>query len=200
MNQADEKTAVGSTKQRIQNVISVKGGFYLKHEFAGETETSLQERSGRIEAIIRQYADMIYRIAYQNTGNHADAEDILQEVSVALVTKNAPLEDEAYLKRWLIRVTVNRCHDWYRHHKRMKTEPLEDHLDVPVEEKQEIYEELQQLSENYRNVLYLYYYENCSIPEIARILGKSVNTISSQLRRARHRLKLLLTEEGTDHA
>ena len=74
-------------------------------------------RSVLIEKAVRTNADMIYRIAYQQTGSFDDAEDILQEVSVALVTKNAPLEDEEYLRRWLIRVTVNKCRDLYRHKK-----------------------------------------------------------------------------------
>ena len=93
-----------------------------------------KERSARIEAIIRQYADMIYRIAYQNTGCQADAEDILQEVSLMLVTKKAPLHDEEHLKHWLIRVTIHRCRDFKRRQKRTRTEPLEDHEDLAAEE------------------------------------------------------------------
>ncbi len=38
------------------------------------------EHSAKIESVIRRYADMIYRIAYQHTGSPTDAEDILQEV------------------------------------------------------------------------------------------------------------------------
>ena len=41
------------------------------------------------EQIIRQYSDMIYRIAVHNLGNIADAEDILQDVCISLLTRGA---------------------------------------------------------------------------------------------------------------
>ena len=53
------------------------------------------------EKIIRKYADMIYRIAFQNLKNRADAEDVFGEVCVALLSKDLPKE-EPYLKHWII--------------------------------------------------------------------------------------------------
>ena len=166
----------------------------MKHKFVNEDKAG--NREALIENTIRKHADMIYRIAYQNTGSYDDAEDILQEVSIALVTKNAPFENEEHLKRWLIRVTINKCRDLHRHLKVIETEPLEDHEDIPADEKGEIMEELQQLPEQYRNIIYLYYYEQYTLQEIADIMKKSINTISSGLQRARNQLKRVLMEEG----
>ena len=162
----------------------------MKNNLAGENE-----RSELIESAVRDNADMIYRIAYQNTGNHHDAEDILQEVSILLVTKNAPLNDKEYLKRWLIKVTLNKCRDLYRHKKRTQTEPLDDYINTPSQEKDNVLEEIFSLPEKYRTVIYLYYYENFTLQEIADTLGKKLNTISSDLQRARKKLKKILTEE-----
>ena len=53
------------------------------------------------EQIIRQYSDMIYRIAVHNLGNIADAEDILQEVCISLLTKCPKQLDSEHLKAWL---------------------------------------------------------------------------------------------------
>ena len=61
------------------------------------------------EQIIRQYSDMIYRIAVHNLGNIADAEDILQDVCISLLTKCPKQRDPEHLKAWLIRVTINKC-------------------------------------------------------------------------------------------
>lgn len=168
----------------------------MKNKLIDEEEQNSNERAVLIEKRIRQFADMIYRIACQNTSSYSDAEDILQEVSIAMVTKNAPLEDEEYLKRWLIRVTINKCRDMYRHLKLIETEPLELHEDIPSEEKEDFLEEIHKLPEQYRTIIYLYYYENYSIKEIAAILDKSINTINSGLQRARKQLKIILTEEG----
>ncbi len=169
---------------------------FLISFFIDEAKKPTEARSALIEKTIRQYADMICRIAFQHTGSQTDAEDILQEVSVALVTKDAPLEDEEHLKHWLIRVTVNKCHDWHRHRKRTRTEPLEDYRETAAPEEFSLMEELWQLPETYRTILYLYYYENLTLQEIADSLRKSINTVSSGLQRGRKKLKEILMQEG----
>lgn len=160
-----------------------------------QASETMPDRSAVIEDVIRRYADMIYRIAYQNTGSFEDAEDVLQEVSITLVTKDAPLDNEEYLKRWLIRVTINKCRDLYRHHKTIETVPLEEQEQLPAPEDSSVMEEIQQLPEIYRTIIYLYYYENYTLKEIAETLKKSINTVSSGLQRARKQLRNILTEE-----
>ncbi|MBR1731405.1 MAG: sigma-70 family RNA polymerase sigma factor, partial [Ruminococcus sp.] len=123
-----------------------------------------------------------------------------QEVSVALVTKNAPLGDEAHTKHWLIRTTLNKCRDFHKSYYRRNTEPLDQHLDIEAPERNEILEEIFKLPKNYSTIIYLYYYEGYSIAEIAEILGKNPNTVSSSLQRARKRLKNLLEEGGFNYA
>ena len=54
-------------------------------------------------------------------------------------------------------------------------------------------EAVQCLPASYKNVIYLYYYEGFSVKEIARILHRRENTVSSWLHRARAALKDLLT-------
>ena len=147
----------------------------------------------KAEAVFRQYADMIYRVALHNLSNPADADDILQEVCLVLLTKKFP-EDEEHLKRWLIRVTINKCRDLSRSYRRRGWERLEDHTDLEAEKPPEILAELQSLPENYRNIIYLYYYEKYTVSEIAEILRMNVNTVKSGLQRARKQLKKLLTE------
>ena len=56
-------------------------------------------------------------------------------------------------------------------------------------------EEILQLPEKYKTVIYLYYYESFTLKEIADTLKKSINTVSSELQRARKKLKKILTEE-----
>ena len=74
--------------------------------------TKVLDVKEKAEEVLKQYADMIYRIAFQNLRNTADAEDIFQEVCIALLTKNAPLYDDVHIKRWLIRVTINKCNNF----------------------------------------------------------------------------------------
>lgn len=148
-----------------------------------------------IEKTIRRYADMIYRTAYQYTGNFSDAEDILQDVSFALVTKNPPLDDETYLKHWLLRVTINKCKNLYKKKKFFQWQELKEDSAIYEPELPYVKEELFKLEPKYRTVLYLYYYEEYSIEEISKILKVSFNTVGSQLRRGREKLKKILEGE-----
>lgn len=148
------------------------------------------------EKIIRQYADMIFRIAYQNTKNKADAEDILQDVCLALLLKNAPLYDNTHIKPWLIRVTLNKCANFHKSAWRTKTEPLDNHMELYSSESNQLLDELMRLPKNYRNALYLFYYEGYSIDEIGKIMGKKPSTIGSWLYRARKKLKNIILDGG----
>lgn len=146
------------------------------------------------ELLIKQYADMIYRIALHNMSNTADAEDIMQDVCIELLTKCPRQRDLEHLKAWLIRVTINKCNSLHRLAWRRRRESLEDYTYLEAPEHHGIMEEIWQLPKDYRNIIYLYYYESYTIAEIAKILGKNPNTVSSYLQRARKKLKALLTE------
>lgn len=149
-----------------------------------------------IEKTVKEYAPFIFRIAYSNLKNRYDAEDIMQDVCVAMVTSEVPFHDSAYLKNWLAAVTINKCRDLKKSSWRRRVEPLDNYLDMQAPETARVMEELWQLPEKYRNIIYLYYYEAFKISEIAEILGEKPNTVGSQLRRARKALGKILKEGG----
>ncbi len=155
--------------------------------------------------IVEQFSDMIYRIAWQNLFNREDSEDVVQDVFLKLLQqKNNIFRDPEHLKAWLIRVTVNRCLDFKKSFLYRKIVPL-DNIDklcstgISWEDgEQKIMEELYQLPEETRNILYLYYYEGYTIREIADILGKKQNTVNSKLTRGRKKLKQILEVPSHD--
>ncbi len=154
----------------------------------------MEQKKQKAEEAIRRYADMIYRLALSNVKSRHDAEDIFQDVCVALLSSSAPLDDDEHLRHWLIRATINKCKNFHKSVSRHRTEPLESAENICSEEHQSLYEELSSLPSKYRTVLYLYYYEGYSVKEVAKLLSLSENTVSSQLRRARKKLRLLLEE------
>lgn len=143
--------------------------------------------------IVEQFSEMIFRIAYQNLFHINDAEDVVQDVFLKLLKqKDKCFNDYEHLKSWLIRVTINQCLDYKKSFFRKNTVPLEN-FEIPYEPKERgIMEELYQLPKDYRNILYLYYYEEYTIKEIAEILGKKQNTVNSKLTRGRRRLKKIM--------
>lgn len=149
----------------------------------------------QIDAVVEKYSDMIIRIAYQNLKNQSDAEDVAQEVFLKLM-REEEFEDEGHRKAWLIRVTINLCKDVNESAWNRKTEGLIETWETVDREQLRVLDELWELPKDYRNVVYLYYYEELTIPEIAKILKRKENTISSWLTRARKKLKTILVEGG----
>ena len=143
--------------------------------------------------VVELFSDMIFRIAYQNLFHKHDAEDVVQDVFFKLLKqKRQTFQDDEHLKAWLIRVTIHQCLDYKKSFFR-KTTVFPEDFDVPYEpEEQSLLEDLQQLTTDERNILYLYYYEGYTIREIATILGKRQNTVNSKLTRSRKKLKKIM--------
>ena len=135
------------------------------------------------EQIIIKHADMIYRIALHNLKNPADAEDIFQEVCLSLLTKNAPLYDDVHIKNWLIRVTINKCKNFSKSHWQSKTEALDLSRENSKESQSLIPELVYSLPQKYRNIVYLYYYEEYTIAEIAEILKENYSVHAKSLKK-----------------
>lgn len=156
---------------------------------------STQDRDSP-EAVIRCYSDMVYRLAFARTGNRSDAEDLYQEVFLRYLTKAPAFTSEDHRKAWLLRVAVNCANRFHTAPWRKRTEPLSEALSVPAPEGEDLWEELRRLPEKDRTVLHLYYYEDMTTEEIAKLLDRNPATVRSQLLRARAKLKILLVEEG----
>lgn len=144
--------------------------------------------------VVEEFSDMIFRIAYQNLCNHTDAEDVVQEVFLSLLKSSKSFESKEHLKAWLIKVTVNKCIDIRKSFFRKNTVPLDDQIISYTDEESSVMEEIFKLPKDYRNIIYLYYYEGYTVKEIAEILEKNQNTVNSKLQRGRKKLKNLLVK------
>ena len=56
-----------------------------------------------------RYMDTVFRVAYSYLRSPADADDVTQDVLIQLYKTDKAFDDDAHVKNWLIRVTVNRC-------------------------------------------------------------------------------------------
>lgn len=147
---------------------------------------------------LKQYKDTVYRVAYTYLRNKADAEDVAQETFLKFFMHKEPFPDEGMEKAWLIRVTINACHDlcrsaWHKNRAELPDE-LADTFAEPSENA--LYAAVFSLPEKYRIVILLYYYEEYSVKEIAQITRQKPSTIQTQLERARKKLKALLEKKG----
>ena len=153
---------------------------------------------------VDKYLKMVYRISFHYFGNREDAEDVSQDVFLKLYYHNTKFESEEELKAWLIRVTTNTCHSYFRNpFRKRKTEIDEKEIENIVgssSSEQEIInrkvvmDAVMSLPERYRIVVYLYYYEEYSICQISNTLNIKETTIQTRLSRAREKLKSVLKD------
>lgn len=144
------------------------------------------------EQALRLYADTVTKVCVMRLQNMADAEDCFQNTFIKLYCKAPAFENEEHLKAWLIRVAIRECASYIRKNRRVLP------LDVPREQAVSFDEDsvdmswaLMKTPPKYREVLYLYYSEEYKVREIARILGKSENTVKTLLKRGRELVKSL---------
>lgn len=153
------------------------------------------------ENVIEQYADLVYRIAISHVTNKQDAEDIFQDVFISLIKNVNKIEDEMHLKHWLIRTTINRIKNhyscfWKRHVNFNLAIDTEETAYSQEENAQidEVREQISSLPIKLKSVVYLHYYEEYSVDEIAAILKIPSGTVKSRLYNARKILKNKLRE------
>lgn len=151
-----------------------------------------------VNRAIERHADTVRRLCMIHLKNYADTEDIFQRVFLKYVLSSVSFENEEHERAWFIRVTINACKDLLKNFFRSHTVSMEEVLEQPAEIEQdhrEVLEAVLSLPARYRDVVYLYYYEEYTAPQIGRILGKNVNTIYTLLNRAK---KILREKLGGD--
>ena len=152
-------------------------------------ETSFDTNDVVTEAL-QKYSNMVRRICFMYLHNHADVEDAFQEVFIKLFKNEVNFEDDEHTKAWICRVTINKCKDICKSFFRKNVCSIED-MELSFEDKveNELMHEVLSLPQKYKDVIYLFYYEDYTVPQMAKLLDQKENTIYSNLHRARALLK-----------
>ncbi|MEW6276123.1 MAG: sigma-70 family RNA polymerase sigma factor [Bacillota bacterium] len=162
------------------------------------------------EQLVNLYQQRVYSLSYQLAGNHADAQDLAQEVFIKAYLAIKGFRNEADFGTWLHRITVNL---WLNMKRRQNLVPVVS-LDEPVQTPEgEVYREvaaaggdpeqfiedrefsdcvrlaLDELSSDHKAALILRDIEGYSYEEMAAILNCSLGTVKSRLSRARQLLR-----------
>ena len=159
-------------------------------------------------ALVEQYRDNVYRLAYRMCGNAYDADEAAQEAFVAAWRALPNFRGDAKFSTWLYRLTTNAAIDVMRREKRHQTVgdgemmDLADDADSPqetverTEQQEAVQKALATLSEEYREVLLLRYMEELDYAEIADVLQLPSGTVKSRINRAKAALKTALLKSG----
>ena len=148
----------------------------------------------RVTELFEQHKDMVYRLSLSYLGNPYDAQDVSQEVFLKLIRWIDRIKAGSE-RAWLTKVTVNCCKNLRTSYDRCHTQELTETDAVSQPEEGSLAETLMALPKDYRIVVYLYYYEEYSTKDIAKLLHISQSTVTTRLHRARQQLRERLKEE-----
>lgn len=151
---------------------------------------------GYIQYILDTYSRTIIRLCYTYVRNIFDAEDIAQDVLVALLKRGKGFDSPEHEKAWLLRTAINKSKNHLRSGWITRTVALDDADDPETDnltaEQSEVMEAVLSLPEKYRTVIHLFYYDGYSIKEISAIVGKKPATVGTLLARGRTLLKEMM--------
>ena len=148
------------------------------------------------EALVNQWSDTVLRVAYTWTGNPQDAQDVCQTALLKLLTHPERFPDPDRERSFVLRVTINCCKDlkksaWAR--RRVSLDAAADAaVTMPEPGESPVLEAVLALPEKYRQVVYLRYYEEYEISEIAALLGCRPAQASTWLYRGKAKLRTML--------
>lgn len=147
------------------------------------------------------YQDSLFAAAFNICRNAQDAEDVIQDTFVQYYTTKKEFDNEEHIRAWLIRVAVNKAKNVTRTFWRRNKVSIEDFTEMlafETPESETLFETVMQLPKKYRIVIHLYYYEDYSVGEIAKILKLSESNVKTRLMRGRAKLREVLKEEWDD--
>lgn len=156
----------------------------------------------QLEYYFREYYSLIFRVAFAEIKAHADAEDVVQEVFLRFLRYQPEFESREHERAWIVRTTINLCRDFHKNKWNQVTVGIDS---IPEAEKKYMRNPFSQddnimwavllLPERYRRPLYLFYYEDYAVKEIAKILEWPENTVKTNMKRGREALKKMLLRE-----
>ena len=166
------------------------------------------------EELVRMTIDDAYVVARSLCHSEADAQDVLQDCYMQAFTKLDTLSNPSLFRAWLKTMVRNRCFDLYKSYRMQNERTFTDYsqendegdiieldpidissvyqpeVQLDMKTKREIvFSIMNTLPVDQREVVYLMYYENRKISEIAQVLQCTENTVKSRLRYAREKIE-----------
>lgn len=152
----------------------------------------------RIQQLVHDHYQAVYRYAYRLSGSSMDAEDLTQQAFLVAQQKLHQVREVEKVDRWLF-VVLRSC--FLKSHRRQRPTSAAaielnvneipaaaDDLANNVDQEQ-LQAAIDDLPENFRLVVMMFYFEQLSYKEIAATLDVSIGTVMSRLSRAKGRIR-----------
>ncbi|MED1665178.1 RNA polymerase sigma factor [Brevibacillus laterosporus] len=146
------------------------------------------------EALVQPHLTTAFRVAFLIVHDYHLAQDAVQEALWEAYQSLYRYDERkgTSFRAWFMKIVTHRALNMVRRKK--KTEEYADSIDpdqnplesiLQKEKEQQIWRAIQSMTPKHRSAVILYYYEEFSIAEIAKILGVFEGTVKSRLHKAR---------------
>lgn len=179
--------------------ISVPGTAKNKNHISPQSAGTAQRDAAETERAVRLFSGTVYGIALAHTASRADADDVFQETFLALHSSPKVFNDDEHLKAWLIRTAVNMSRRTvcgkHRRSEELDENARGERFEFATDEQNDIADAVRRLPEKYRAAIWLHYFEDMPVKQIATVLGERESTVRSQLMRGREKLREILGKD-----
>lgn len=169
------------------------------------TESISKERA---EQIFNQYSDFVYKIALFLVKSKTQAEDVTQETFIQVFKKYHLYDLNKPIEPWIYKITINTSRNMYRknrwlsfigHYQDQESDELLEDTFFKDQEKAELWEKINKLSQKSREVIVLHFYLGMKLNEVATALEIPLGTCKSRLNTALNALRKTLTNSTRAH-
>lgn len=160
---------------------------------------TIADTHGRtLERMMTEYGDSVVRVCYLFLKDRQLAQDAAQETFIKAWNALHTLRSGDTEKAWLIKIAVNTCKNMLRSRyfrmvdRSISTDDLPEPASVDPDTDDTVLKEVMALDDKYREVVVLYYYQELSSDETAKVLGLPTATVRTRMKRARELLRTRL--------
>ena len=167
----------------------------------------IEDKEALIDEIMNKYGQEILQLVYSYVNNKEVSEDLTQDIFVKCYKSLHTYKGKSKLRTWLWRIAINHCKDYIKSWYNKKVIVAENESTYTGVQKESVEQKVIQNDEDrrlasavmnlpikYREVIYLFYFEELPIKDIAMVIEVKENTIKTRLKRAKELLKKRLEE------
>jgi RNA polymerase sigma-70 factor (ECF subfamily) len=156
------------------------------------------------EELVNEHGTAIFKYIFSLVKHKELAEDLYQEVLLSAYLAYPSIKEQGKYRSWLFTIAVNKCRDYWRRENKSKHFWKEEVYSysvsfepsfIPEEEvihkfsAEQMAEKVNLLPDIYRYPIYLYYYQDLSLVEIAKKSNLPMSTVKTRMKRAKDRLR-----------
>ncbi len=165
------------------------------------SETGFKTKKGGVgmenfEKLLNDNRKVIERFVKFKINSSADAQDVLQEVYIAAYQSFPTLKSEELFKPWLVGIAKKKCSDYFRRKYLLKEVSIDEITEKELSGNRHcsnaaiaVRETINLLSNNDKQILYLFFFEKLKQREIAQKLNIPLGTVKSRLHTAKKNFK-----------